>query len=404
MLRNSYTKALTIALATVCTSQAFAQKSVKKTDDLAAQQKMVLELHPFYKSREAAAPPNVKQKLAELRNKISAQKLDFAVGYTTAMDIPLSKLAGGRPGTDIQERGKRASARGQEFLQADLQARQAFIKANPNFRLPDPPPVACSATLHAFDFRRSGKVTPVRNQMNCGSCWDFAAFGALESSYLIRNNLSIDGSEQQVLSCAHVGSCGGSWYDGVFDYMITHGAAKESDYPYVGFDAPCAGTAALPYYRAVAHGVIHPEVAIPTPAQIKEGLCQHGPLAVGVLATDLFQGSVGNTVLNEPVPLTVVGSDGRTYYNVNHCVLIVGWDDTKQAWLVKNSWGTGWGSDCGYGSERGYIWIHYGANNIGLQPGWVQARSEHYFPNIEIYRKYFPKFEPIKEISIKKNL
>ncbi len=35
-----------------------------------------------------------------------------------------------------------------------------------------------------------------------------------------------------------------------------------------------------------------------------------------------------------------------------HCIVIVGYDNTKQAWLIRNSWGTGWGM-------AGYCWFHY---------------------------------------------
>ena len=50
--------------------------------------------------------------------------------------------------------------------------------------------------------------------------------------------------------------------------------------------------------------------------------------------------------------------------NVNHAITIVGWDDSKKAYLVKNSWGKKWGQD-------GYVWVGYGYNNIGFGAAWV---------------------------------
>lgn len=60
---------------------------------------------------------------------------------------------------------------------------------------------------------------------------------------------------------------------------------------------------------------------------------------------------------------------------INHGVTIIGWDDSKHAWLIKNSWGTLWGDTGGYGTERGYMWIDYNTNNIGIATAWVDARS-----------------------------
>ena len=31
-----------------------------------------------------------------------------------------------------------------------------------------------------------------------------------------------------------------------------------------------------------------------------------------------------------------------------HCVVLVGWDDTQNSWIIKNSWGNSW-QDNGYG-------------------------------------------------------
>lgn len=49
-------------------------------------------------------------------------------------------------------------------------------------------------------------------------------------------------------------------------------------------------------------------------------------------------------------------ADGRVAYSGakrgGHEMSIVGYDDLKQAWRIRNSWGTGWG-------QRGYAWLPY---------------------------------------------
>ena len=51
----------------------------------------------FYVARENVASPRIKEQLAGLREEIVRKSFDFKVGYTTAMDRPLLKLAGARP-------------------------------------------------------------------------------------------------------------------------------------------------------------------------------------------------------------------------------------------------------------------------------------------------------------------
>ena len=108
---------------------------------------------------------------------------------------------------------------------------------------------------------------------------------------------------------------------------------------------------------------------MPTVAEIKTALCSRGPIGTAVTITDAFLKYNQADHYDFSKPFSEQSTE-----DANHTVLIVGWDDTKGedqkgAWLVKNSWGTGWGID-------GYMWIKYDADNIGDSAAWVQAPDE----------------------------
>lgn len=68
--------------------------------------------------------------------------------------------------------------------------------------------------------------------------------------------------------------------------------------------------------------------------------------------------SLLHAVINQPISVSVDASSWQFYAGglfmdcteseLNHAVLLVGY--TKEYWIVKNSWGTGWG-------QGGYIWL-----------------------------------------------
>lgn len=163
--------------------------------------------------------------------------------------------------------------------------------------------------------------------------------------------MGIDTAEQHILSCSGKGTCNGGWW--AFDTVKTPGTARETQYPYQAIDSTCNTGIATPH-RAVNWGYVHASGGVPSATQIKTALCQHGPLAVAVNVTPAFQAYTGG-VFNENNQTTI-----------NHAITVVGWDDVQGAWLIKNSWGVGWGL-------AGYMWIAYGANRVGDGAAWADA-------------------------------
>jgi cathepsin L len=303
-----------------------------------------------YHTRELHAPKRIKSRLQELRKKAEARKWRFTVGYTSAMDYALPKITGIRLPQNVSQLVEQQNTRAMAFLQ----------QTTPKVSVPS----ECSPGAANFDWRKFNGATPVRDQGACGSCWAFGTISAFEASWWITNGDSIDASEQDVLDCSRLGSCSGGWW--AFNYLINNGAATEASYPYKAKQGGCSDSVARPYKAASWGYVDTGDISDRTHVgRLKEALCKFGPLAVTVLATDAFQAYIGGDVFDEC-------ASGE----INHAVTLIGWDDGRQAWLIKNSWGTGWGDTCGHGSERGYMWIAYGCNKIGAYAAWVYAQPK----------------------------
>lgn len=306
-------------------------------------------------SREKFASSAIKAHLDKLRGEIKAKKKKFTVGYTTAMDFKLSELARTNPPADLPKVASEQNAKALPVVT------KFFGKTKPQ----GGGAAVCDPKATAFDWKDKGKLTPVRQQGNCGSCWSFTGTAAFEGSYAIVNGKSIDGSEQDVLDCAKnkngsdAGSCGGGWYAGVFEHFIANGARDESSVPYKGKEQSCGGGAGS--FHAETWGYVKSDGSIPSQPEMKDALCKYGPLATTLYVTDAFMAYSGGVFDEFP--------DLPNAKTVNHGVTLVGWDDAKQAYLIKNSWGTGWG-------EGGYVWVAYGSNNVGYGSAWVLAKKE----------------------------
>lgn len=188
-----------------------------------------------------------------------------------------------------------------------------------------------------FDWRDQvpGAFEPARNQGSCGSCWAFATTGTVETAYAIfYPGKKIDLAEQQILDCSGAGSCGGGYYDAL-DYARSTGVPDEAQNPYTARDTRCKSSAQpvakIASWQYVGDGE-------PTTEEIKAAIYQYGPVSVTVNGSfSSYSGGVYNRC---------------NYSGTNHMVMLVGWDDKEQYWIMRNSWGTSWG-------EAGYMRIKW---------------------------------------------
>ena len=236
-----------------------------------------------------------------------------------------------------------------------------------------------------------GYVTPIRDQGNCGSCWAFGTTAALESQYLMSTNgagwttLYPNGLATQILlSCSSAGTCNGGYHDQASQYIQSTGLPPYSCYPYTelnwngGPDTPCAD-AACSFWQSQTYSIkgweyVSPETATTAAnattlaSALESYLDTYGPLVTTMdVYTDFFYYSAGIYSFTGPGIKNVNGHQFQNVIEGGHVIEIVGYNHAGQYFIVKNSWGTGWGTtDPNVGTKtpptvttRGFFLIAY---------------------------------------------
>eukprot|EP00062_Callorhinchus_milii_P025962 gi/632987532/ref/XP_007882610.1/ PREDICTED: cathepsin B [Callorhinchus milii] len=256
-----------------------------------------------------------------------------------------------------------------------------------------------------FDWRQQilcPTTRQIRDQGSCGSCWAFAAVGAISDRICIQSEGKVNAeiSAEDLLSCCVPNcsdGCSGGFAAVAWDYWKEQGLVTGGEYgsnigcrPYSippcehhvnGSRPACSGEATVPrcrrhcetgytrsyckdkYYGATSYSVSANET------QIQLEIYRHGPVDGSLsMYTDilLYKTGVYHHVTGE-----MLGG---------HSVKMLGWgvEDGTPYWLIANSWNTDWG-------DNGFFKILRGSNECGIESEIIAGQPS--FPHTPLSKQ-----------------
>ena len=213
-------------------------------------------------------------------------------------------------------------------------------------------------------------VTPVQQQGSCNGCWAFAAVASLESMYCVRQHRLVKLSEQQLIDCYSPMSanfdqgCYGGFYSDPTDFFTKNGSCTEASYNYTSVhwnnSLPPYGTCRKKCSEGVPPGFVQGVEFVDGNLSTRERtmmelVAQH-PIMVGVECdSHEFMFYKSGIISNA----TACGDQ------TDHAVIVVGYgtgtaeEHHRPYWIIKNSFGEGWG-------EEGYARLARGEGTFGM--------------------------------------
>jgi cathepsin F len=229
--------------------------------------------------------------------------------------------------------------------------------------LPDLPDSYLVNLPDSFDWRDNKDkpvVTPVKDQGQCGSCWAFSTIANIEGQWAMAGNKLTSLSEQNLVDCDHEcskyenekacdGGCDGGLPQNAYAYVMKNkGIDTEDSYSYEGYDGKCRFKP-----DSVGAKISNWTFISKDEVQMAARLMSQGPLSIAVAADEwqfyfagVFYLPCG-TSLDHAVTLVGFGTETDIFYQ------------KMDYWIVKNSWGDGWG-------YNGYIYVERGAGECGI--------------------------------------
>jgi C1A family cysteine protease len=193
------------------------------------------------------------------------------------------------------------------------------------------------------------KCSPVVDQLDIGSCTSFAVGKGLREYLQVKNGerkvalspLFLYFETRKLRGTTNIDS--GATITDAMTALSTAGIAPESTWSYMPelFDQkpPAAAYKAAPEFKCTTG------VQLAGLEDVKKALAKGQPVAFGMKVYNTFRdiGKTGKMELPQNGDILVGG----------HAVCAVGYDNKRQALIVRNSWGSEWG-------DGGYFYMPYG--------------------------------------------
>ena len=212
--------------------------------------------------------------------------------------------------------------------------------------------LAAPKHLTPIDWRNVGGrsyVSSVKDQGECGCCFAFASSTVLEY-WSKPQGFPKSLSPQSMMDCTSGNTrpddgCDGGLMEYIFEYAKTHPVPLEVEFPYKERGATCPNKKLLSHVKVNEYRVLMHSEHRDAESEIEWLLHSYGPVSVGVDSTNMDSYSGG------------IYKAHMCTTDIDHAVTIVGY--TKDAWIIKNSWGPYWG-------ENGYLYLERGKNACGV--------------------------------------
>lgn len=211
-----------------------------------------------------------------------------------------------------------------------------------------------------FDLRQTGKLTPVKEQGQCGACWAFSTYGSLESTNLPGSAWDFSENNMKNSHGFDLSPCQGGNYLMAAAYLSRWaGPVSESADPYQESGIRWVQNAPILQHVQEISFLPSRQGALDN-AYIKQAIRENGAVYSSIRWEKAYY-------LPGRYSYYYPGSSIQ-----NHAIDIVGWDDTYSrfnfavtppgdgAFIVRNSWGEDWG-------EMGYFYVSYYDTFIGKE-------------------------------------